>query len=369
MTREPAAPQTLPVRLVLLHPCLDWTDGTARLLATVRAARGAGHEVIVVSHPGSRASALLAAGARLVSAELPEHPLRGFFALRRTRDRLRELDPELLVATDGALAPLLARSADALERPCVLELTRAPEARLELSRHLRAVVVPDEAFVERAVNAGGVPRGWLHVIEHGPDPGTPWVAPPRLEDREPVLAAAGTLDRDHGFDVLIEAVRLFTRAGRRLQVLVLGEGPEEEPLRRQVRESGLGGTVTILCPEVPAARDVLERADLFVAPTRGGDPGWTAVEALALGLPSILTSTASTFGRIDDRREGLMIERNDPAKLAESIGLLLDNPAYARQLGALARARLLAEAGQERWRGEVTALLNAAATLSPATAQ
>jgi glycosyltransferase involved in cell wall biosynthesis len=353
--------QTLPVRLALLHPRLDWTDGTARLVAAVRAARVAGHEVHVLSRPGSREGAVRAAGARVHHGELPEHPVAGFFALRRAREEVRRLAPELLVATDGRLAPLLARTADALELPCVLELVRPPEAPLELSRHARAVVVPWEALVERAVNAGEVPRALLRVVEHGPDPREPWVPPPLLEDRPPVLVAAGTLDRDHGFDVLVEAVRLFTRGGRRLHALVVGEGPEEDALRRQVREARLGDSITIQCADVPGAREVLTQADLFVAPTRAGDPGWTAVEALALGVPSILAATSCTVGLLDDRREGLLIQRNDPAKLAESIGMLLDNPAFARRLGALARARLIAEHRAEGWSAAVTSLLAEAA--------
>jgi len=349
------------MRLTLLHPHLAWTDGTARLVETVRAAHDAGHEVQVLANPGSRTRAVLDAGGQVESCELPEHALLGYFAMRRTRARVHEHEPELLLATCGRLAPLLARTADALDLPSVLELVRPPESRLELPRRLRAVVVPSEAHVERAVNAGGIPRELLHVLEHGPHPGSAWVPPARLESRPPMIVAAGTLDREHGFDVLIEALRLFRRSGRTLGALVLGEGPEEEALRRQVREAELGDTITIQCADVPDAGEVLAQADLFVAPTRSGDPGWITMQALTLGVPSILTATASTVGWIEDRREGLLIERNDPAKLAQAIGLLLDNPAFARQLGAMGRVRLLEEQRDEGWRRGVCGLIEEAA--------
>lgn len=326
------------------------TDGTARLAATVRAALAAGHEVSIVTKKGSHTSSLLGTGATVFLGELPTQPLLGYFAMRRARRQVAELAPELLHVTDESLAPLAARLADTLQRPYVQEVVRPVEARLEFSpKELRAVILPCGSFVERTVNAGQVPRSWLRVLEHAPNLERNWVPRQRIEGRRPVVIAVGSLDREHGFDVLVEATRLLVNAGRRLDVLLLGEGPEEETLRRQVREAKLCDVFSINCATLPNLNVALSQADLHVAPTRSGSPGWSAFQALGMGVPSIFTATSSNFGRVEDKKNGLLIQRNDPMKLSESIAMLLENPTSSKQMGVQARTRMLEVEGTKRY--------------------
>ena len=342
------------MRIAFLHPRLDMSDGTARLVATVRAALVAGHEVSVVTRKGSHTSSLLGTGAPVFIGELPTQPVLGYFAMRRARRQIAELEPQLLHVTDEALAPLAVRIADALQRPYVQEVLRPIEARLEFSpQELRAVILPCESFVERTVNAGQVPRSWLRVLEHAPNLERDWLPRQRIEGRRPVVIAIGTLDREHGFDVLVEATRLLVGAGRRLDVLILGEGPEEDALRRQVREAQLSDVVSINCATMPNLNVALSQADLHVSPTRTGSPGWSAFQALGMGVPSIFTATSSSFGRVEDKKNGLLIQRNDPMKLSESISMLLENPTSAKQMGVQARARMLELDGAERYAEDV----------------
>ena len=87
------------MHITFLHPAIDFSDGTERLQASVRAARDAGARVSVLAGKGARLASLLDLGAEVHLAELPETSLRGFFAARRTRALLGELAPDLLHAT------------------------------------------------------------------------------------------------------------------------------------------------------------------------------------------------------------------------------------------------------------------------------
>lgn len=354
------------MHITYLHPELDLSDGTARLCASVIAARAAGHRVSVIAGRARRAERLVAAGAVCYEGELPARGVMGSFAARRTRRQVAELAPDLLHVTDASLGDLAARLAEALGRPYLVEAVRPFAGPLGLSPHLRAVLLPCATFFESAVNRGGIPRALLHVIEHGPALDREF--PPRREfaQRRPVLMSLGTLDRDHGTDVLIECARLLEGDGRGLSYLVLGEGPAEEELRRSVRELGLSNAVSITAPILADLDLALAQADLHVSCARRGNPGWSAVRALGMGVPSVFSAISSTFPLVEDRVDGMLVERNDPRKLAEAVRTMLDNPAAARGMGVRARERWLGAQRAQGFRRELGELYSSAVGLGVA---
>jgi glycosyltransferase involved in cell wall biosynthesis len=239
----------------------------------------------------------------------------------------------------------------------VLEVVRPFETSLRAApAWLRAVLLPCSTFVESAVNRGGVPRSSLRVIEHGPDLAHDFAPRREIGDRRPVLMCFGTLDRDHGIDVLIECARLLKQARRELHTVVFGEGPDEGLLRRLARELELSDVLTITSPMLTDVNSALAQADLHVSCARRGNPGWSALQALGLGIPSIFSGLNSTFPLIEDRVDGLLVERNDPRKLVEGITTLLDNPRAAKLMGAKARAKMLAQGRAEQFRRELAEL-------------
>jgi glycosyltransferase involved in cell wall biosynthesis len=321
-----------------LHPQLDVSDGTERMLATASAALSAGAKVSVLTQLGPRAQALEETGAEIFSAELPTEALRGFFAERRTSALVGELAPDLLHATDERLAGLTTRLSERSSTPYLLEAMRpVTTSRLATTRWLRAVIVPCETFVEGAVNRGGASRDFVEVLPHGPSLERPWT-PRSLPDVErPVVATLGTLDELHGTEVFLEAARRLQQSGRKLRYLVLGQGPNEEHLRRRTRELGLSEVLTIASPSSPELGELLQEVDLHASCISAGSPGWTAVQALGLGVPSIFAAVSCTFALVEDRKNGLLVERNRPDKLAEQVEVLLDNPHAARRMGDVAR--------------------------------
>lgn len=330
----------MPVRITFLHPKLDFTDSTARLIASVRAALAAGHHVSVISEKGSRTDALLHTGVQCFVGELPTRSILGLYAIGRARHQVAQLEPDLLHVTDGRLAHLASRVSKALRRPYVLELSETPDAPLHFEElWLRSVLLPCATFVEKAVNAGRLPRAAMQVIEHGPSLEGTWEPRALVENHRPVVLEIGTLDHAHGVDVLIDAARILEKSERGVNFLVLGEGPDEGPLRRQIRELHLSALVTIASPILPDVNTALAEADLHVSSVRSGSPGWSAVQAHGMGVPSIFSGVSSTFGWIEDRKDGLLVEPGNPSKLAESIAMLLDNRAAAKQMGVRAREK------------------------------
>ncbi|MCB9913839.1 MAG: glycosyltransferase family 4 protein [Planctomycetes bacterium] len=326
------------MHVAVLHPRLDVSDASERLLASVKAAKAAGWRVSVLTARGALARAFEAAGAELYEAELPLEPWLGWFAERRTTVLLGELEPDLLHATEGLLAPLAGRLAERLELPYLVEVMQ-PNAALRLAptRWMRALVVPCETFVEGVVNRGGAHRALVEVQPHRPCLDRPWTPRPLGEVARPVVATLGTLDDLHGTEVFLEAARRLKAKGRKLSYLVLGEGPNEGRLRQRVREHDLGEEVTVAAPALPDFGRALSQIDVHVSCVSAGSPGWCAVQALGLGVPSVLSAVSCTFALVEDRKSGLLVERNRPDKLVEQLEVLLDNPQAARRMGDVAR--------------------------------
>lgn len=342
------------MHVVFLHPAVLLDDQTERLLASVRAAVAVGARVTVLTGRGTRLPTLVDAGAEVGLGELPTAQVTGYLAARRTRARLAELAPDLLHATHEALGPLAATLAESLRVPYVLEVTRPLAVPIPTrSGWLRSVVLPCATFVENAVNRGQVPRSTLRVVEHGPPLRRDWLPRPLEGVRTPVIAHLGSLDELHGTSVLVEAARLLKESGRDLRVLILGEGSAEEEVRRRVRELGLSSIVTVACPSVPDLAEVLGKVDLFASCVLGGSPGWCAVQALGLGIPSVFSAVGGSYPLVEDRRNGLLCERNTPDKLAEALATLLDNRPAAVQMGAAARQGLRAKGIEHRYAEEL----------------
>jgi len=148
-----------------------------------------------------------------------------------------------------------------------------------------------------------------------------------------------------------------------LRYLVVGDGPEREPLRRLAGELGLDGRVE-LAGQLPHA-EALARArgcDLFVMPSVDEAFGVAYVEAMAAGLPAVGTRGEPGPEEIGSVGPGLrLVPPGDIEALAAEIEALAGDPAWRADLGARARATVQqgftwARCGEETVRAYADAL-------------
>ena len=71
----------------------------------------------------------------------------------------------------------------------------------------------------------------------------------------------------------------------------------------------------------------------------------TVIEAMALGLPVVVTRTGGRPELIVDGECGYVVAPGDPQALATALQRLADDPDRARQMGANARERLATQFG------------------------
>lgn len=151
---------------------------------------------------------------------------------------------------------------------------------------------------------------------------------------------------EKGFDVLLAALGELRRRGKgSWKLLLVGQGPEEERLRRQIDEEGLAGAVIVegwMSPEGFTA--AIAASDVHVHPARFDAYGGGTLHAMALGVPVVGSRGAgSARDRIDDGVDGLLYAGNSPGELARCLERLLDDPRLLCQMGRTARRKA------ERW--------------------
>ena len=158
------------------------------------------------------------------------------------------------------------------------------------------------------------------------------------EPRRPFIVTAGRLEYQKGHDILLRAFAASAGA-KGHDLIILGRGSLEADLKRQAASLGLGDRVVFHgFEENPWAW--IERADLFVLPSRWeGFPSIVA-EALACGAPTLVT--ACDFGPAEVVEHGIsgwVVPPEDEAAFRAGMDRLLANRELRASLGAAGPAR------------------------------
>jgi glycosyltransferase involved in cell wall biosynthesis len=90
-------------------------------------------------------------------------------------------------------------------------------------------------------------------------------------------------------------------------------------------------------PTVPPGRlaELYREADAFVLPSLAEGSALVTYEAMASGLPCVVTRSAGSL--VEHRKDGLIVPIRRPHALAQALGELMEAPDHARALGAAAR--------------------------------
>jgi glycosyltransferase involved in cell wall biosynthesis len=276
-------------------------DGTVLgALQVLRAAlREDRHDVIHVHAP---ASAALLLGAALLEHRRVDNVL---FTLHNSWPNLRRRN-QLLATIALAAFPLVVACSDSAAASIPAAVRRV--ARRPVG------AVPNGVDVERVVRAG---RDARMAEERGAG-----VTVMNVGRLIPV--------KDH-----LTLLRAFAAgAGPDDRLVIVGEGPLRAELARAITSLGVADRVTMpgLLPRDEVYR-MLAEADLYVSPSRGEGLPVSVLEALAAGLPAVLSDIAPHREVAAATAAALLVPVGDPAVLAGAIGRL-------RALSAEQRAAL-----------------------------
>jgi glycosyltransferase involved in cell wall biosynthesis len=161
----------------------------------------------------------------------------------------------------------------------------------------------------------------------------------RTADGRLRLVTVGALAPRKGQEYAIEALAMLERQGIDATLDLVGSGPDEARLRRNVAAAGLDGRVNFAGEQVDP-RPYLARADIFVLPSRQEGFSNAILEAMASGLPVVATSVGGNAEAVIDGKGGLIVPPEDGPALAAAIGTLAKNRPKLEEFGRYNRSRV-----------------------------
>lgn len=157
---------------------------------------------------------------------------------------------------------------------------------------------------------------------------------PILKDKKVILFLS-RLDWKKGLDVLAKAYGLLAQKRNDVFLVVVGDGTEN--FKNQVKNwfKNEGVYEKTLFTGMFTGREKLGAytgSDIFVLPSHSESFGMVVIEAMACGLPTIISDGVGLYQEINDSHSGLVFSCGDAVKLAESMNDLLDNATLRRSI-------------------------------------
>jgi L-malate glycosyltransferase len=146
-------------------------------------------------------------------------------------------------------------------------------------------------------------------------------------------------------DVVVRAFAQVQQAFPDARLDLVGGGPLEMQIRKQVRELGLSSVSFMGVASREAIGRFYDQADIFVNASRLDNMPVSILEAFASGTPVVSTAPEGIRYLVEHERTGLLSEPGNAEALARSIIRLLRDPELAFRLAANA----LEELQKYRW--------------------
>lgn len=217
------------------------------------------------------------------------------------------------------------------------------------SRRTDAVIFVSDADIEMGKKHRLAPEGKRRLIKNGVDIRSLIHSEELGQKKEdlrvkfelspPVIGTVARLHRQKGILYLLQAAKEIHGRHPEATIVVVGGGPLEESLRRQAAKLELGRNFLML-GERTDAREILSLFDIFVLPSLWEGLPLVLIEAAALGKPMIATDIDGVREVIRNGENGILVPPRDPAKLAESVIRLIEDPSLASKLGVNAEKEI-----------------------------
>ncbi|NED98335.1 glycosyltransferase family 4 protein [Phytoactinopolyspora alkaliphila] len=150
----------------------------------------------------------------------------------------------------------------------------------------------------------------------------------------PVVLAVGRLAPQKDYETLLAAVARWATRERQPLVVVAGDGPEMDRLRRDADNARIDVRFLGHRDDVP---ELLNAADVYVITSRWEARALVVQEAMRAGVPVVATAVGGLPELVGE--DALLVPAADPGAVAAAVTRLLDDPGLRTELAERARLR------------------------------
>ena len=211
----------------------------------------------------------------------------------------------------------------------------------------------------------GLPPSRVRVIENWlSDPECLSLAATRqyaLGSRAARILFLGWLEAPKGVLDLIAAAGLMSRTRGRApySLLLVGDGSKRHAAREEAASLGILDRVEFAGWQNGEGKlDALKKADIFVLPSHAEGLPNALVEAMAAGLPCVVTPVGAIPDIVRNEVDGVIVKVGDIEGLAAAIGSLIDDERRRAKLGHAAHSVARARFGVDRASREISEVLS-----------
>ncbi|HEV7322483.1 MAG TPA: glycosyltransferase family 4 protein [Ensifer sp.] len=322
-------------------------EKVVNILAHHRCARGDEVHVLAVNatSPSSYFAYEKAISVEALGGGTSLRALRTAERVLRLRTRLRALSPDLVISFLTKVNIMVVMATRGLGLRVILSErnnfnTQTMNWVWRLSRPLAARMA-DRLVMQTKAAAKSLPpelQGKAVII---PNPVTLQRGGVRAQSGGVRVLAVGRLDKQKGFDLLIDAFADVARRNPATTLTIFGEGPERGVLEEKVRHLGLQDRIR-LPGTTKSPVEWIDAGDIFVLSSRfEGFPN-VLLEAMSAGLASIAFDCPwGPSDIIDTPDVGMLLPAENVEQLAEAMNLLANDAALRQKIGS-AGARTVA---------------------------
>jgi glycosyltransferase involved in cell wall biosynthesis len=346
------------VRIVLLVTDLE-PGGTP--LRVARYARGLRERGVVVSigclaKVGAVGRALFHDGFDVFGCDAKS--ARDLWAISRLSEQIRIRHPRLIhsaLTHANVCARIVGRwrQIPVIGSTATIEVERRWHLRLERATAWMesAHVVNSRAVAQHVHRSFGLPQHRIELIppflDPAPLPATRAAARDALgiDDSTYLVAWMGRFDVVKRVDALVDAMKFVS--DERVQLLLIGDGPQRESIDRQIRHRGLAGRVRIT-GWLDNPRNTLPAADLFCFPSRTEGLPNSILEAFLCRVPVLASDITAIRELSPDSSRIAFLTEADPRHIAHQIETIRSDTAAAISRSDAAYRFVTEELGPDR---------------------
>jgi len=191
----------------------------------------------------------------------------------------------------------------------------------------------------------GYPESQIVFIPNGVEIVSKEAAPSNVV---PNIVTTTRFSKEKGVDILLKACNSILQKGKKIKLVVIGDGPLRSEILNMAQSLGISETVEFT-GWIDNVETYLRQADLFVLPSRTEGMPNALLEAMSYGIPCIATKVGGNSELLGGEnkeirtrdyaiaRNGLLVNPDDVEGLSEGILYLIQHREEREELGRRGR--------------------------------